>query len=225
MKKIVFLILLCLVGIFFSKCTKDLRFDESNAHLMIVNAVPGAPIVEAYIDNTILHVDPMKYLANTYYREIISGKRNFKIKENGNIVIDTNFIFDREQTYSIFVYRKLNTTQFLFLKDDLTSDVNGLARYRFLNLSSNAGTVNVLLKDSTIPFINNLATGAPHIFSSFTPLEFQLSLQDSSTLNTIFTSQPIDFKAGKVMTLFVKGVVGATNDDSLGIHTLSNFLF
>ena len=118
-----------------------MRFDESNARLMVVNTVPGAPSIEAFLDNTILHVDPMKYLANTYYRNVISGKRNFKIRENGNLVVDTNFVFDREQTYSVFVYKENSTTKILLLKDDIKIDENGLTRYRFLNFSPNAGTL------------------------------------------------------------------------------------
>ncbi len=225
MKKVIVLIFLSISVIFFSKCTKDLRFDESSARLMVVNTVPGAPSIEAFLDNTILHVDPMKYLANTYYRSVISGERNFKIRENGNLVVDTNFVFDRAQTYSIFVFKENTTTKILLLKDDIKIDENGLTRYRFLNFSPNAGTLNVYLKDSSTAFISNLALGAPQNFSTFTPLEFQISLKDSATSNLIFTSQPIDFKAGKILTLFVKGIKGVTNDDSLGIHTLPNYLF
>jgi hypothetical protein len=137
-------------------------------------------------------------------------------------VIGATVPFQARAAYSVFAVNTVANIEPLLLTDDLTRPAAGKAHVRFVHLSPNAPAVDIAV-----------AGGGPVVFGNkafkdytpFTPLpaaSYDLEVRLAGTNTVVLPLPGIKLEAGKIYTVFAKGLVGGTGAQALGAQIIVN---
>ncbi|MEP0862370.1 MAG: DUF4397 domain-containing protein [Ignavibacterium sp.] len=226
-KKMLFVILTFITTISLASCSDDENTTSptpaEKANVLVVHASPDAPGVDLLVDNTVAGTN-LTFPNNTGYLSVNAGTRNVKVNVNGTstTVIQANLNLVANKNYSVFAVNQVSAIEPLVFEDDLTTPASGKAHVRFIHLSPNAPAVNITLTDGTIVFGNVAFKGSVN----FTPLNagtYNLQVRDAATNATVVLELPnITLQAGKIYTVFAKGLLGVTGAQELGAQIIVN---
>lgn len=193
------------------------------ANVLVVHASPDAPGVDLLVDNTVAGTN-LTFPNNTGYLQVNAGTRNVKVNVTGTstTVIQANLNLMENKSYSVFAVNQVSAIEPLVFEDNLSSPASGKAHVRFIHLSPNAPAVNITLTDGTIVFGNVSFKGSV----DFTPLNaatYNLQVRDAATNQTVVLELPnITLQAGKIYTVFAKGLLGGSGNQALGAQIIVN---
>jgi hypothetical protein len=226
-KKMLFVLLTLITTISIASCSDDENTTSpapaEKANVLVVHASPDAPGVDLLVDNTVAGTN-LTFPNNTGYLSVNAGTRNVKVNVTGTstTVIQANLNLAANKNYSVFAVNQVSAIEPLVLEDDLTAPASGKAHVRFIHLSPNAPAVNITLTDGTIVFGNVAFKGS----INFTPLNagtYNLQVRDAATNQTVVLELPnITLQAGKIYTVFAKGLLGGTGTQQLGAQIIVN---
>lgn len=234
--KITSLFMLVLATTFSVSCSKD---DDpapaQTAKVSATHASPGAPPVDIYVDGAKVTTAQLAFPNSTGtsgnpYLTVNAGTRNIKVSPNGTLnVINADLTVAANGAYSIFAYDILGsgtTLKALVLGDNLSTPASGKAHIRFLHLSPDAPNVDLeLLKTGAAPI--NL-TNIPYVgpspnataLSTFTPVDagsYTINVKPAGT-STVVLNPVIPFTAGKIYTIYARGLLANGVGTSLGLN-------
>jgi len=175
------------------------------------------------VDNAVAGTN-LTFPNNTGYLQVNAGTRNVKVNVTGTstTVIQANLNLMENKSYSVFAVNQVSAIEPLVFEDNLTSPASGKAHVRFIHLSPNAPAVNITLTDGTIVFGNVSFKGSV----DFTPLNaatYNLQVRDAATNQTVVLELPnITLQAGKIYTVFAKGLLGGSGNQALGAQIIVN---
>lgn len=225
--KILFVLLTFVTAISFAACSDDENTTAptpaSKANVLVVHASPDAPGVDLLVDNTVAGTN-LTFPNNTGYLSVNGGTRNIKVNVTGTstTVIQANLNLEENKYYSVFAVNQVSAIEPLVFEDNLTAPASGKAHVRFIHLSPNAPAVNITLTDGTVVFNNVPFKGSVN----FTPLDagtYNLQVRDAATNQTVVLELPnITLQAGKIYTVFAKGLLGGTGAQELGAQIIVN---
>lgn len=218
-----------------SSCDKDDDEIAAPAKLSATHASPGSPNVDIYVDGVKVTASQLSYpgttgTAGNPYLDVNSGMRNIKVSPNGTLnVIDANLSFDPGKAYSVFAYGVLgtgSTLRALLLTDDLTTPATGKAHIRFLHLAPDAPAVDIELARTGSAAIN--LTNIPYIgpspnattLSTFTPVDagaYTVNVRANGS-TAVVLSAPLTFVAGKIYTIYARGLLANGVGTALGLN-------
>ena len=218
-------IVLAALPILMISCSDDDNPAASNAkaNVMVVHASPNAPAVDLLVDNVVAG-SGLAFPSNTAYLPVDAGARNVKVNVagTGTTVIDADLSLTASTNYSVFAVDSVSKISTVVLTDNLATPAAGKAHVRFVHLSPNAPSVNITLTNGTIVFGNKAFKQA----TDFTPLDagtYDLQVRDAATNNTVVLSLPgITLAAGKIYTVFAKGLLGGVGAQALGAQIIVN---
>jgi len=189
------------------------------SRIMVVHASPDAPAVDAF-----LGIQPLGYGLtfpnHTRYRYTWSGERNFRLNLAGTTTaaLKVPVTLNPRTFYSAFAVNRVSALEPLLLTDDLTPPAMGKAHVRFVHLSPDAPAVDVALAGGAVVFGDKEFKG----FTPFTPLPagtYDLEVRVAGTSTVALPLPGIKLEAGKIYTVFAKGLLG---DGSLGAQIIDN---
>lgn len=216
-----FVLLVCVACLF--SCNKKATVEESTSRFMVVHASPNTPDVEVFVDDRPIILQPLQFTSNIFYRDILSGIRNFKVVISGNTYIDTNINFEQNDTRSFFLYDKPIDLKLKIIEDDLRSVANGLCRVRFLQMIPDASKIDLInsINDSTV--FSNTDLGEHQDFINIPSGIYNWKLQNTADQSEIYTDwRPDTLLAGKNYTIMSHGFQSTMTNDTLGVWILSN---
>ncbi len=228
MKKLLMLTAVLAMPLAVVGCSDD---DDNNpvtpqptqqASVMVIHASPDAPAVDLLVDDQKVG-SGLAFPNNTQYLNVPAGTRNVKVNvaNTSTTAIEGNIPVQANKVYSVFAVNEVANIEPLILEDDLTSPAAGNAHVRFVHLSPDAPAVDITLTDGTVVFGNYAFKGA----SAFTPLaagtyDLQVRLQGTSTV--VLDLPGVAVAAGKIYTVFAKGLVNGTGAQALGAQIIVN---
>lgn len=226
-RKYLSLFLMVIFGIItFTACSDDEEIitpqPQTKAKVLVTHASPDAPGVDLLVDNTVAGTN-LTFPNSTGYLEINSGTRNIKVNVTGTstTALETNLNLGADKNYSVFAVNSVSTIESVVLEDDLTSPASGKAHVRFLHLSPDAPAVDITLTDGTVVFGDYIFKEA----SAFTPLNaatYNLQVRLAGTTTVVLDLPGIVLSAGKIYTVFAKGLVGGSGSQALGAQIIVN---
>jgi hypothetical protein len=157
---------------------------------------------------------------NTGYLTVTAGTRNVKVNAAGTstTVINADVPFTKDKNYSLFAYNQLASIGAILVEDNLSAPASGKAHIRFFHLSPGAPavTVGVLAGSTFTPVFSNRAfetqaTAAAN--QAFAPVDagtYTFDVRVAGTTNSVLTLTGINLQAGKIYTVFARGIVGNT---------------
>lgn len=224
MKKLIYnlktLLLLAGFSALFTACKKD---DENTdqARVLVTHASPDAPGVDLLVDNNRVNSAPLTFPNNTGYLNVNAGTRNIKVNAAGTstTVINADIPFVKDKNYSVFAINQLSSISAILVEDDLATPAGGKAHIRFFHLSPGAPavTVGVLAGGTFTPVFSNRAfetQATATANQAFTPVDagtYTFDVRVAGTTNSVLNLPGINLQAGKIYTVFARGIVGNAN--------------
>ena len=229
MKKVLSCIAAGAVMLSLAGCLKNdaENIPAGRARVMVVHASPGAGGVDVTANGSLVKSN-LVYPGNTGYFETTSGGFNLKVAPTGttNYVIDGNANLDINRSYSVFAVDTGTAIKGAIVLDDTTAPAAGKAHIRFLHFSRTAPAVDVF-NGTTVLFsnrsFNDQATNST--FQSYTVVDagtINLQVRLAGTNTVAVAATPVTLQAGKIYTVFAKGLTGGTGANALGIEVIGN---
>jgi len=215
----------------FSSCKDD---DETPApapapspdksSVMVIHASPDAPGVDLLVDNSKVNSSALEFPNNTGYLSVNSGTRNVKVNVTGTstTVIQADLQLVKNTSYSVFAVNTVANIEPLVLSDDLTAPAAGNAHIRFIHLSPDAPAVDIAVDNGgPVVFANTAFKGN----SPFTPVPagtYDLEVRVAGTSTVALNLDPITVQAGKIYTIFAKGLLAGNGAQALSAEIIVN---
>jgi hypothetical protein len=210
----------------FTSCEKkkvDPPAVVKTVKVMVAHASPDAPGVDLLVDNVKKNTAALTFLENTAYLDVPVGTRNIKVNAAGTStsVINADVPFAENKSYSIFAVDVLSKIAPLVVTDDLTAPAAGKAHVRFIHLSPDAPAVDVAVTGGSVVFPNTAFKGS----TAFTPLAagtYNLEVRLANTTTAVLPLPNITLAAGKIYTVYAKGLLTGTGAQALGADIIVN---
>lgn len=232
MKKNLFLGI-ALLGLL-SSCDKDDAPVET-AKVNVIHASPDAPGVDLLVDNSKVNTAALTFPNATGYLTVNAGTRNIKVNAAGTTttVINADLPFTKDKNYSVYAYNRLASIGAFMVEDNLATPASGQAHIRFFHLSPDAPAVTVGYIDGPtfLPvFLNRSfetqATATANQGFMAVPAgtyNFDVRINYSQNGGTSVLSVPgVALAAGKIYTVFAKGLVAGTGAQALGAQIVTH---
>ena len=192
------------------------------ARVMAVHASPDAPAVDLVVDGTVAGTG-LAFPNNTAYLNVPAGTRNVKVNVAGTTttVINANLPVSGGTSYTVFASDVVANIGAVVLIDDLTAPASGKAHVRFVHLSPDAPAVDVAVQGGPVVFANK----AFKEYSAFTPVDagtYNLEVRVAGTSTVALPLNNITLQAGKIYTVFAKGLLAGSGAQALGAQIIVN---
>lgn len=222
---ILFLTVSLFAAFSFTACSDDdpVTPDPTpTAKVMVVHASPDAPGVDLLVDNVIAGSN-LTFPNSTGYLEVEAGTRNVKVNVTGSqtTVIGADLNIAANIAYSTFAVNTVANLEPLIFIDNLAAPASGKAHVRFIHLSPDAPAVDITLTDGTVIFSNVAFKGSV----DFTPLDagtYPLQVRVAGTSTVALELGNITLQAGKIYTVFARGLLNGSGDQALGASIIVN---
>lgn len=190
--------------------------------VLFVHASPDAPAVDILVGRRTVAED-VTFPQNTGYERFFPGNRRVRVNvaNTATSVIDARVPFEAGKAYSVFAIDKVANLGALVLSDDLTPPAKGMAHVRFIHLSPDAPAVDVALQGGAVVFGNKSFKD----YTAFTPLpagSYDLEVRPAGSTAVVLPLPGIKLEAGKIYTVFAKGLLGGTGNQALGAGIIVN---
>lgn len=224
---ILFLTIMLFAGFGFTGCSDDEdpispAPTTPTAKVMVVHASPDAPGVDLLVDNAVVGTN-LTFPNSTGYLDVPAGTRNVKVNVTGTqtTVIGADLNIAGNSAYSAFAVNTVANIEPLVLVDNLTAPASGKAHVRFIHLSPDAPAVDITLTDGTVVFSNVAFKGSV----DFTPLDagtYPLQVRVAGTSTVALDLGNITLDAGKIYTVFARGLLSGSGNQALGAAIIVN---
>ncbi|MFM1857794.1 MAG: hypothetical protein RLZ05_854 [Bacteroidota bacterium] len=214
---------------FLTSCDKD-ETPQATSSVNVIHASPDAPGVDLLVDNLKVNTAALNFPEATGYLKVSAGTRNIKINATGtnNSVINANLTFSADKYYSVFAYNQLASIAAILVEDNLEVPATGQAHIRFFHLSPDAPavTVGTLSGTTFTPVFANRSFETQTTASanqSFTPVAagtYTFDVQANGA--SVLTLSNIVLQAGKIYTVFAKGLVSGAGSQALGAQIVTH---
>jgi hypothetical protein len=194
------------------------------ANVMVVHASPDAPGVDLLVDNTKVNSAALTFLNNTGYLQVNAGTRNVKVNAAGTTttVIDANLGLEENKSYSVFATGILSNISPLVIEDNLATPAAGKAHVRFIHLCPDAPAVDIAVASTGAVVFGNKSFRQ---YSDFTPLDagtYNLDVRPTGTAIPVLALPAITLEAGKIYTVYAKGLLAGSGDQAVGAQIIVN---
>lgn len=231
LRKFFLLPVIALTAISFTACSDDDNNNiaspqASTAKVKVVHTSPDAPKVDILLDNAF--VDTLSFPRNTTYLDVPAGSRNVKVRATGTslVPINADITFDANKNYSVFAIDVLSNISAIVTSDDLTAPAAGKAHVRFIHLSPDAPAVNIIANGSLTIFanrsFNKSITAAEQAFTPVDAGTYDLQVRTVNGNALALDLPGITLTAGKIYTVFAKGLLSGTGAQALGAQIIVN---
>ncbi len=214
------LIFLTLSVTLFSCLKKSDEVPQANiSGLSLIHASPMAEKFDIYLGQTKVNRTDFAFTDKIDYLNAYSGIRQITLtkKDLNAIIKSENFTLKPQTAYSLFVIDKLDNIGLLFLTDTLTNPLAGKAKIRFVNLSPDAGALNLAIDGASTDLVSDKLFKE---YSSFIAIDkadrvtFNIKNKTTGAIEVALSN--IKIEEGKIYTLWVKGLKSASDDYKLG---------
>lgn len=220
--KIKTLIAAVTLSITLASCAKndDNYTPQPISILSVYHASPTPEKLDFFVGTNRTHQTDFAFGNRLDYVNVLSGERQLTVRKKG---VEANLLteklsFEPQTGYSLFIADKLDVLKFVMIKDDFTKPAAGKARVRFINLSPDAPALNLKIagKDNDL-FTNKLFKE----YSTFETIDAadKVTFNANNTTGGALAASVADVKieAGKIYTIWVKGLVAATDDTKIAV--------
>ncbi len=230
-----FLLLKVLFGVFpfillFACTQKEAILNPGESKIRIVNASPDNSIVSFFINDTLKTPQALNFLERTNYQTTSAGTHQVFTKVSGNEVNNsrTKFFFRNNYSYTIFVSGKISKDSLIYVstEDNLTAPATSTkAKVRFINVSPNSASLeavfSTVITDSVANF-SNVNFRASSLYQEFTPGTYIIKIRKTGQKIALANGTNFSVSAGKIYTVWVKGLLNGTGDFALSARMLSD---
>lgn len=216
----------CMLSVSLTSCLKDHTNDYSQtpvAYLSVTQASIDAPSGNLFISDNQVNTTPFTYGSILGYVTAYTGKRTVYLKDaSSNTLAQDTITLVQNTPYSMYIANSISHPDFIVLKDTLNVPAAGNANVRFINVSTDAGPVDLAVTGGSVITANKAYKG----FSSFAPMSgdklYNLEVRQAGTSTVLATAKNIAINSGFVYTIWLHGSVTGSATTKLAIDVFNN---
>lgn len=198
--------------------------SESTAKIRFINASFIKNPINVFMDYKKMYATDIQYLNFSLFSKHIATDHFIEVKDaSGNLIYDTLLNMKQGQVFSGIIYDSMNTTLCKFIEELDQAPKGSFCKVRFMHLSNNAPASDITQGLDTSVLFRNFSNGQ---ISNYSIHDLQANYLNASTTgsSTPYYSygKNINFKAGYLYTVYLKGNMGSVSDDSIGMFVLEN---
>jgi hypothetical protein len=208
----------------FSSCSKDEETAVAISGLMIVNASPSSGTYNLYWGTTKVNAAALPFLGSVPYVQIAPGTHTFKFTTANSVdpVLTKDITLAADKPYSLFLINDIPQLEGLLIEDDLTPSSTDKAYIRFINLSPDAPSLD-LVQAGGASLITDKAFKSVSAFTITEAKSYSFEVKNKLTGEVIATLKDVSLAAGKLYTIAACGYVKPANlQQPAGIQVFTN---
>jgi hypothetical protein len=177
------------------------------AYVSLYHGSPDAPDLDIEVDGRQINAYPFEYTDYSGYQRFYTGDRNFKFGPyaSSSVNIDTTVTFEKNKAYSVFVAGEFDNAGLVVLNDNSDSPASGKAKVRVINLSPDAGEVDLAIGDETGSLAGNLMFKEASEFIEVDAEEYDFQVRSSANDEVLLTVPDIDLQPRYFYTIIIRG--------------------
>jgi Domain of unknown function (DUF4397) len=177
------------------------------AYVSLYHGSPDAPDLDVEVDGRQINAYPFEYTDYTGYQRFYTGNRNFKFGPyaSSSINIDTTVTFEKNKAYSVFVAGEFTNGGIVVLNDNSEQPASGKAKVRVINLSPDAGEVDLVYGDDAKPVAADLMFREASEFKEVNAAEYDFQVRSSGNDEVLLTVPDIDLQSRYYYTIIIRG--------------------
>ena len=178
-------------------------------YVRILHAVPDAPNVDVYANDTLL-VQNLAYGKNTGYMMVPAGTYQVTIYATGtkaNPVLSKMLTVGRNDVVTAAAAGMLQSIELLAIPDADIQSVSNKALVRFIHLSPNAPAVDITLPDGMILF-SNVAFKHMTDYIPVNQMTYTLQVRVAGTDQVVLTVPGVSVRNNNYYSVYAIGLVG-----------------
>jgi hypothetical protein len=217
--------------LFLSSCIKDNNnyVAPPVAYLSFVQASTDEPPISFYLNSDLVNnYQPILYGNHFGYINAYAGARtaNFDNAYTGAQLLSQSITLNQNTYYTLFLANTATSPQTLLLLDSLNKPNQGEATIRFVNLSPDAGPVDLVAKGTTTTTIANKPFLGYSASINVPAGAYQLQVNATGTSTALATMTTITLGPGGVYTVWLYGLKNNTTPaDVATIGVMTNALY
>jgi hypothetical protein len=220
--------LLSLAVILLASCSKDKNNAvpvAPKANLAIVHASPGSPELDFQINGTKVNQKSLVYGTFLTYGTLQSGKLDFSItkKDAKDVLAKAAVELKSDKAYSVYISDIPEKAALLLTEDDLSAPAADKAKIRFVNLSPDAGDLDLNLVGKATSLFAKTTFKTSTAFISIDPgTEVDFEIAENTKTVAVATLSKVKIEKGKIYTIWAKGLKAGTEGTKLDVSLIVN---
>lgn len=229
MKKKVVLAAMLLITVLASSCSDD---DDDvvvpqAAYVSVINALAGSQPLDFFLDENQTNNNGIRYGDGRDYISAFTGERRVTFRETGSVqsILTDTVTLENEEYYSLFLAGAIDKPELIFLHDTITQPARGNAAVRFVNLSADAGPVDLVIKQGPV-----LASGRNYKeYTSFTEVQgynrYTIEVREAGTASVLASITNAELRGNSVYTVWLQGFKNSDAGHILQARIILNALY
>lgn len=210
--------ILCLaLALTYSSCKDD---DNSiptpdTAVLAVFHASPLTDSVNFSIDAKKVNNKLVGFGENINYVEALPGDRSAEVTDKTDkSLLKQSIKLEKDKAYSLFIANEKDKEEleYVLVNDELTNPAEEKAKIRFVHVSPDAGKLNLAVTGGTELFTEKEFKSATE-FKEVDAKKESFDIIDQESKAVLFALKDVDLKAGKIYTVWVKGLKVTENEN------------
>ncbi|MBD1362436.1 DUF4397 domain-containing protein [Mucilaginibacter sp. ZT4R22] len=208
-----------------SSCTKD---DNTPtvlpAGLAISHVSPGSPEYSFKLNGTKVNIKALTYNTFNTYGALQPGSYEFSItkKDSARVVTKSTVTLKTDQAYSVYIADVPSKATLIVTEDDLSAPATDKAKLRFVNLSPDAGSLDLGITGKAVVF-SKTDFKASTAYTSVDPgAEVGFEIKENAGTTILATLPKVKVEKGKIYTILAKGLKAATDSTKLALGVITN---
>ncbi|MBN3583124.1 DUF4397 domain-containing protein [Algoriphagus aestuarii] len=205
----------------------DLNQMPQGAYVLIYQGSPDAPLMDVYANQNKVNDFPLDYSEGISYSPFYTGDRLFKFTSTNSLssLLEKNFTLKIDSVYSLFVVNKVAQLDAVIVQDNWEDPTADEAQLRLVNLSPDAGNVELEISEMENSLVDNLEFGKASEFEAVSPKVYTLTVKSKSSGETLVTASNIELLGNRVYTLILRGLEESNSqDDKLDLQLITNYI-
>lgn len=203
----------------------------NHSRLQVINALAGSTPINFRLNSTQKNTTAITFPGSSGYISVnpdsnyiqfLTASSATVLNTNNNDINRLRFIAD--SSYSIFLTGTTSNYSILKLNDILTNPTNSRAKIRFVNVSTDAGLLDITINGTSIYSKIAYNGVAPFVEVPAGTYEFKAT-KTGVTGTTLATLSNVVLANGKVYTLYAAGITTSTAlNAAFGLSVVANLL-
>jgi hypothetical protein len=215
-----------------SSCLKDRNDNhyqpQQFALVSAINASPDAQPIDFFLEPNRANNFYIKSGESLDYVNAYIGKRNVTFRVGGSQqVIKTDTVtLKNGGLYSVFLANVVNTPDLLIIADSVGHPAFGKAGIRYVNLSPDAQSTDLLIKDNATPVVS------AKTYKQYSPfitvggnVSYTFQIVKHGTTTVLATVTNVTLKSNTLNTIWLQGLSAATDAKKLSAHMQENVYY
>ncbi|RFZ90252.1 DUF4397 domain-containing protein [Mucilaginibacter conchicola] len=195
------------------------------ANLALYHASPGSPELTFRINGSANQLKDFTYSKFLPYVNIQEGNYEFSFtkKDATDVLSKLSTSIKKDKFYTLHVTDVTSKQTIVVTEDDLTAPAADKAKIRFVNLSPDAGALDVTISGKTDPLFKNAAFKSASTFAAADPgAEVTFQVTETTKTTVLAKVEKVKIEKGKIYTIYANGLKAATDATKLSVNVVTN---